>query len=120
MSLYTACRPRCKLPKFLRRSQDEQGWGGAEGNRPERSATNKRAMALLDRLSARPTARIPAACSGWSLAMAAYALFCNDDVTWEGILAPHWSCSRTRIVHHRDPLFEQEPCPWWYEPERGA
>ncbi|MBK7674956.1 MAG: transposase [Candidatus Accumulibacter sp.] len=42
---------------------------------------NKRATALLDRLSARPATRIPSACSGWSQTMAASPFFCNDDVT---------------------------------------
>ena len=48
---------------------------------------DKRAIALLDTLSARPTASIPGACSDWSETMAAYRFFGNDDITWEAILA---------------------------------
>jgi hypothetical protein len=41
---------------------------------------DKRAIALLDTLSAKPTASIPSACSGWSETIAAYRFFDNDDV----------------------------------------
>ncbi|EXI86506.1 MAG: Transposase for transposon Tn5 [Candidatus Accumulibacter regalis] len=69
---------------------------------------DKRAIALLDTLSARPTASIPGACSDWSETMAAYRFFGNDDITWEAILTPHWSCSRTRIAQHKVVLMLQD------------
>jgi len=69
---------------------------------------DKRAIALLDTLSARPTASIPGACSDWSETMAAYRFFGNDDITWEAILTPHWSCSRRRIAQHKVVLMLQD------------
>ena len=62
---------------------------------------NKRAITLLDTLAAKPTLSIPSACSGWSETIAAYRFLDNDAVTWEGLLAPHCSCSRTRIACHK-------------------
>jgi len=59
---------------------------------------NKRAIALLAMLAAKPTLSIPSAFSGWSETIAAYRYLANDAVTWESILPPHWSCSRTRIA----------------------
>jgi hypothetical protein len=40
--------------------------------------------------------------------MAAYRFFGNDDITWEAILTPHWSCSRTRIAQHKVVLMLQD------------
>lgn len=59
---------------------------------------DKRAIVLMDKLSARPTASIPSACGGWAETQAAYRFLSNDEVTWEGILAPHWECSRRRMA----------------------
>jgi hypothetical protein len=59
---------------------------------------DKRAMVLMDKLSARPTASIPGACGGWAETQAAYRFLSNDGVTWEGILTPHWQCSRERMA----------------------
>jgi hypothetical protein len=40
--------------------------------------------------------------------MAAYRFFGNDDITWEAILTPHWSCSRRRIAQHKVVLMLQD------------
>jgi hypothetical protein len=86
------------------------GWAGEElkevdlGDR----RLNKRAITLLDTLAAKPTLSIPSACSGWSETIAAYRFLDNDAVTWEGILRPHWSCSRTRIACHKVVLMLQD------------
>ena len=69
---------------------------------------NKRAIALLDTLAAKPTMSIPSACSSWSETVAGYRFLANDDVTWEGLLAPHWACSRTRIACHKVVLMLQD------------
>ena len=69
---------------------------------------NKRAIALLDTLAAKPTMSIPSACSGWSETIAGYRFLANDDVTWEGLLAPHWACSQTRIACHKVVLMLQD------------
>jgi hypothetical protein len=69
---------------------------------------DKRAMALLDTLSSRPTASIPGACSGWSETIAAYRFFDNDAITWDGLLAPHWSCSKARMACHKVVLMLQD------------
>ncbi len=58
---------------------------------------NKRVSALLDTLPARPTVRIPSACSGWAETVAAHRFLSIDEAAWEGILKPHWACSRRRI-----------------------
>jgi hypothetical protein len=62
----------------------------------------------LDTLAAKPTLSIPSACSGWSETIAAYRFLDNDAVTWEGLLAPHCSCSRTRIACHKVVLMLQD------------
>ena len=59
---------------------------------------DKRAVVLMDKLSARPTASIPSACGGWAETQAAYRFLSNDGVTWESILTPHWQCSRERMA----------------------
>ena len=69
---------------------------------------NKRAMALLDRLAAKPTMSIPSACSGWAEAIARYRFLANDDVTWERLLGPHWACSQRRIAGHKVVLMLQD------------
>jgi hypothetical protein len=53
----------------------------------------KRLVKLVDRLSAAPTASIPAACRGWAETKAAYRLLDNNSVDWRELLEPHWACS---------------------------
>lgn len=61
---------------------------------------NKRARTLMDTFSAKPTASIPEACDSWSETCAAYRFLSNPDVTWEGILAPHWARTQERMAGH--------------------
>ena len=69
---------------------------------------NKRAVELVETLAAKPTASIPGACGGWAETLAAYRFLANEDVTWEGILAPHWECSRARMAGHKVVLCLQD------------
>ena len=60
----------------------------------------QRAIRLVERLSAQPTASVPQACGDWADTLAAYRFFDNDKVSWEGILAPHIECSVARMAEH--------------------
>ena len=86
------------------------GWAGEELKEVELGdrRRNKRAITLLDTLSSRPTASIPSACLSWAETIAAYRFLDNEEVTWEGILSPHGSCSRTRIACHKVVLMLQD------------
>lgn len=59
---------------------------------------NQRLHAVLSQLAEHPTASIPAACGGYAEMTAAYRLFDNDKVTFEGILAPHVAATRQRLA----------------------
>jgi hypothetical protein len=61
---------------------------------------NERARILMERMSAKPTASIPMACSGWSETMAAYRFLANDELEWADILAPHWAQTQRRMSAH--------------------
>ncbi|PWF47965.1 IS4 family transposase [Massilia glaciei] len=69
---------------------------------------NKRAMTLMERFSAKPTASIPQACDSWSETCAAYRFLSNAEVSWEGILAPHWERTQERMRAHRVVLCIQD------------
>ena len=43
---------------------------------------NQRAIRLIERLSAQPTASVPQACGDWADTLAAYRFFDNDKVSW--------------------------------------
>ena len=58
---------------------------------------NKRCVRLLDRLADKPTASIPHACNGWAETQAAYRFLAQDEIGWEDILAPHFSCTQQRM-----------------------
>lgn len=58
---------------------------------------NKRAKRLMERFSAKPTASIPKACNSWGETFAAYRFLGNESVTWEDILAPHWTRTQERM-----------------------
>ncbi|WP_232444632.1 IS4 family transposase, partial [Burkholderia ubonensis] len=58
---------------------------------------NRRAKKLVERLAAKPTASIPEACDSWSETCAAYRFLRNTEVSWEGILAPHWASTQARM-----------------------
>ena len=61
---------------------------------------NRRAIRLIERLSAKPTASIPQACGDWADTMAAYRFFGNEQIEWAGILAPHIESSVARMAAH--------------------
>ena len=61
---------------------------------------NKRSMTLLERLADKPTVRIPTACKGWSETQAAYRFLAQDEIGWEDILTPHFSCTHERMREH--------------------
>ncbi|MDM5175713.1 transposase DNA-binding-containing protein [Massilia sp. DJPM01] len=48
----------------------------------------------MEAIAAKPAASIPEACDSWSETCAAYRVLSNAEVTWEGILAPHWARMR--------------------------
>lgn len=50
----------------------------------------------METFAGKPAARIPEACDSWSETCAAYRFLSNPDVTWEGILAPHWAHTQER------------------------
>ena len=54
----------------------------------------------MDTFAAKPTASIPEACDSWSETCAAYRFLSNAEVTWEGILAPHWARTQERMGEH--------------------
>ena len=58
---------------------------------------NKRAFLLADRLAAKPTASIPAACGGWAETQAAYRFLAQEDIEWSDILTPHIACTKARM-----------------------
>jgi hypothetical protein len=58
---------------------------------------NKRSVTLLDRLADKSPASIPHACNGWAETQAAYRFLAQEDIGWEDILAPHFSCTQQRM-----------------------
>jgi Transposase DNA-binding/Transposase Tn5 dimerisation domain len=63
---------------------------------------------LLDRLSTRPTASIPAACQGRAETEAAYRFFDNPRVLPDGVLAPHRGATLQRLRQHPVALLVQD------------
>lgn len=63
---------------------------------------------VLERLSEKPTASIPAACNSWTETIAAYRFFQNDAVTAERILKPHRDATLNRIGEHHVVLMIQD------------
>jgi hypothetical protein len=53
---------------------------------------------VLSQLAEHPTASIPAACGGHAEMTAAYRLFDNEKVTFEGVLAAHRDATRRRLA----------------------
>jgi hypothetical protein len=45
----------------------------------------------METFAAEPKASIPEACDNWTETHAAYCFMANPVVTWDGILAPHWT-----------------------------
>jgi hypothetical protein len=69
---------------------------------------NKRAVQLLERLSAQPMASLPNALNGWAETMAAYRFFAQDEVEWTDILQPHRASSVERMMGHEVVLCIQD------------
>lgn len=69
---------------------------------------NKRAVRLVERLSAQPTASVPQACGDWADTMAAYRFFNNEAVDWRAILSAHTDCATTRMAGHEVVLCIQD------------
>lgn len=61
---------------------------------------NRRAIRLIERLRAKPTASIPQACGDWADTMAAYRFFGNEEIEWPDILAPYIESSEARLAVH--------------------
>ena len=72
---------------------------------------NRRAIRLIGHLSAKPATSIPQACGDWADTMAAYRFFGNEEVQWEGILAPHIESSVVRMAVHPVVLCIQDTAP---------
>ncbi len=69
---------------------------------------NKRAIRLIERLSAQPTASVPLACGDWADTIAAYRFFDNEEVDWRAILGAHTDCAMTRMAAHEVVLCIQD------------
>ena len=69
---------------------------------------NKRAIRLIERLSAQPTASVPQACGDWADTIAAYPFFNNEAVDWRAILGAHTDCAMTRMAGHEVVLCIQD------------
>ena len=69
---------------------------------------NKRAIRLVEHLSAQPAASVPQACGDWADTMAAYRFFNNDEIDWRAILSAHTDCARTRMAGHEVVLCIQD------------
>ena len=69
---------------------------------------NKRAIRLVERLSAQPTASVPQACGDWADTMGAYRFFDNEEIDWRAILSAHTDCARTRMAEHEVVLCIQD------------
>ena len=70
--------------------------------------TNARLLEILTQLGARSSASIPEACGGHAEMTAAYRLFDNDKVTFQGILEPHQDRTRERVAAQKTVLLVQD------------
>lgn len=69
---------------------------------------DERFKVVLDRLSRKPSASIPAACNGPTEAIATYRFFDNDRVDESEILKPHQDATLDRIAEHNVVLLAQD------------
>lgn len=69
---------------------------------------NRRLAEVLAVLGERPTFSIPAACGGHAEMTAAYRLFDNSKVTFDGVLQPHIGRTRERIAAQKAVLLVQD------------
>ena len=86
------------------------GWAGTEFETIDLGdeRRNKRAIRLVERLSAQPMASVPQACGDWADTMAAYRFFDNEEVDWRAILGAHTDCAKTRMAGHEVVLCIQD------------
>ena len=86
------------------------GWAGTEFETIDLGdeRRNKRAIRLVERLSAQPMASVPQACGDWADTMAAYRFFDNEAVDWRAILVAHTDCAMTRMAEHEVVLCIQD------------
>jgi hypothetical protein len=84
------------LSKVTQRWTDQEFAGLDLGD----ARLNKRARTLMERFAAKPAASIPDACDSWSETCAAYRFLGNAEVSWQGILAPHWERTQERMRVH--------------------
>jgi hypothetical protein len=69
---------------------------------------NARYKIIMDSLSGKPSASIPAACGGWNETTAAYRFFENDRVDDRKVLKPHFDATLKRIREHGVVLVVQD------------
>src|SRR5947207_2320226 len=69
---------------------------------------NRRFEIVLERLAARPSVSIPAACKGLAETQAAYRFFDNDRVEAKKVLEPHQRATLERIRQHPVVLVVQD------------
>lgn len=72
------------------------------------SRRNRRAIRMVESLSAKLTASIPQSCGDWADTMATYRFFGNDEVEWNDLLAPHIESSVARMAAHEAVLCIQD------------
>lgn len=86
------------------------GWAGTEFETIDLGdeRRNKRAIRLVERLSAQPMASVPQACGDWADTMAACRFFDNEEVDWRAILGAHTDCAKTRMAGHEVVLCIQD------------
>lgn len=71
----------------------EQNFGKCELGDARRT---KRAVKLAAQVAARPDGSTPQQTEAWADCKAAYRLFDQDDVTFEGLCEPHWQLTRAQ------------------------
>ena len=69
---------------------------------------DRRFEIVLERLAARPSVSIPAACNGWAETQAAYRFFDNERVEAWNVLQPHHQATLERIRRHSTVLMVQD------------
>ena len=62
----------------------------------------------METFAAKPKASIPEACDNWTETHAAYRFLANEEVTWDGILAPHWARTMERMATQKVVLCIQD------------
>lgn len=67
-----------------------------------------RAIRLIERLGAKPSASIPKACGGWAETQGAYRFFSQESLEWNDLMAPHWECTHKRMRENKVVLCLQD------------